>query len=78
MMAEQEREDAEDAARRALAAYTGLARDVRSIGLEAVADAARAVQAVAEAYKEYFPNMRYIAGELDVLADALEALDKEA
>ena len=74
-MAEQEREDAEDAARRALAAYTGLARDVRSIGLEAVADAARAVRLAA---REHFPDMCYIAGELDKLADALDALDKEA
>ena len=54
-------------------AALGCVRD-RLVRLEAVADAARAVRLAA---KEHFPNMCYIAGGLDALLEALDALDKE-
>ena len=61
-------EDAEDAARRAVAAYASLARDVRNIKLETVANAAQAVR--------FRPDESNVCW--DILADALDALDKEA
>ena len=50
--------------------------DVTKAELNALRAVAVAAQAVRVGAKEHFPNMCYIAEELDALSDALDVLDE--